>query len=137
MAKDSAAVSETTALLAVSEETPLLQANSEVLKTHPEIEQSNDTLPSSSAASTAVEGGNGSVHKDNDDKPLPLGQIFLLCGCRMLEPIAFFSIFPYINNMIEDVGGIEEQDVGFYSGLIVCIFDAFQKFSSQLCHVHV
>lgn len=36
----------------------------------------------------------------------------------MIEPIAFFGIFPFINKMIEEMG-VEEADVGFYSGLIV------------------
>jgi len=57
---------------------------------------------------------------DNDiDKPLPVKQILLLCYVRLLEPIAFFSIFPFINQMIWETGSIEEPDVGFYSGLIV------------------
>jgi hypothetical protein len=56
---------------------------------------------------------------DDDDKPLPIGQIFLLCYARLVEPIAFFSIFPFINKMIFETGDLEEVDVGFYSGLIV------------------
>ena len=64
------------------------------------------------------------VHKtnsqdDESEKPLPVGQIFLLCFARFFEPIAFFSIFPYINEMIHKTGNIPEADVGFYSGLIV------------------
>lgn len=53
------------------------------------------------------------------DKPLPVGQIMLLCFARIVEPIAFFSIFPFINQMIEECGDVAETDVGFYSGLIV------------------
>jgi hypothetical protein len=56
----------------------------------------------------------------NIDKPLPVGQIMLLCFARIVEPIAFFSIFPFINQMIEECGDVPETDVGFYSGLIVC-----------------
>lgn len=56
---------------------------------------------------------------DEDDRPLPIGQIFLLCYARLVEPIAFFSIFPFINQMIFETGDLEEVDVGFYSGLIV------------------
>lgn len=56
---------------------------------------------------------------DADDKPLPVLQICLLCYARAVEPIAFFSIFPFINQMIFERGNLQEADVGFYSGLIV------------------
>ncbi|KAF1926842.1 MFS general substrate transporter [Didymella exigua CBS 183.55] len=66
------------------------------------------------------------AHADDENAPLPKGQIFLLCYTRVIEPIAFFSIFPYINSMIEHVGGIEIEDVGFYSGLIESLFSFTQ-----------
>lgn len=111
MTRDSV-VSETTALVTASEETPLLQANSEVIKTHPELGHTNE-------AETQGHGSNGII--DEDDKPLPRTQIFLLCYCRMVEPIAFFSIFPFVTMMIQHTGGVKEEDVGFYSGLLVGI----------------
>jgi MFS family permease len=61
-----------------------------------------------------------------DDRPLPVMQILLLCYARMCEPIAYFSIFPFINQMIEEVGGIPKTDVGFYSGLIESLFSLTQ-----------
>ena len=39
----------------------------------------------------------------------------------MIEPIAFFGIFPFINKMIKETGNMKEADVGFYSGFIVRI----------------
>ena len=54
-----------------------------------------------------------------DEVPLPWGQIFLLCYARLVDPIAYFCIFPFINQMILENGNIEETDVGFWSGLIV------------------
>lgn len=66
------------------------------------------------------------AHADDENAPLPKVQIFLLCYTRIIEPIAFFSIFPYINSMIEHVGGIEKEDVGFYSGLIESLFSFTQ-----------
>lgn len=61
-----------------------------------------------------------SQHDDrDDDTPLPKTQIFLLAYARMVEPIAFFTIFPFINKMIWETGNLEQEDVGFYSGLIV------------------
>ena len=77
--------------------------------------------------------------EDAENKPLPKVQIFLLCYARLVEPIAFFSIFPFINKMIWENGkerGVGEGDVGFYSGLTVrLIFSSlhhdisFQSFS--------
>lgn len=61
-----------------------------------------------------------------DETPLPGWQIFLLCYARMIEPIAFFGIFPFINKMIWETGGLEESDVGFYSGLIESLFSFTQ-----------
>jgi hypothetical protein len=65
------------------------------------------------------------IHDYDEDAPLPKLQIWLLCICRLVEPIAFFSIFPYINQMIRDTG-IATEDVGFYSGLIESLFSATQ-----------
>ena len=61
----------------------------------------------------------GAGPEDGDDRPLPRTQMFLLCYARLVEPIAFFTIFPFINKMIWETGGLKEADVGFYSGLIV------------------
>lgn len=55
------------------------------------------------------------------EPPLPKLQIALLCYARLVEPIAYFTIFPFVNKMIFEMGNVEESDVGFYSGLIVCI----------------
>jgi hypothetical protein len=63
---------------------------------------------------------------EDKDKPLPKTQIFLLCYTVCVAPISFFSIFPYINFMIERVGNVDTEDVGFYSGLIESLFSATQ-----------
>ncbi|KAI0017143.1 major facilitator superfamily transporter [Xylariomycetidae sp. FL0641] len=61
-----------------------------------------------------------------EDKPLPKKQILLLCYARLIEPITFFSIFPYINAMIARNGGVPDSDLGFYSGLIESLFSLTQ-----------
>lgn len=61
-----------------------------------------------------------------EGKPLPRTQIFLLCYIRMMEPIAFFSIFPYIAQMVQKNGNLPESDVGFYSGLIESLLSLTQ-----------
>ncbi|RGP79275.1 hypothetical protein FLONG3_2616 [Fusarium longipes] len=59
-------------------------------------------------------------------KPLPTLQILLLCYARVMEPIAFFSIFPFIAKMVQENGNLPKSDVGFYSGLIESLFSATQ-----------
>jgi hypothetical protein len=54
-----------------------------------------------------------------EEKPLPKLQIFFLCFARLVDPISFFCIFPFVNQMIYETGNVNEEDVGFYSGLIV------------------
>ncbi|KAK3310718.1 major facilitator superfamily domain-containing protein [Chaetomium strumarium] len=76
--------------------------------------------------------GNG-IRWDNDhdahgvdDKPLPLFQIAVLCYARWVEPVAFFSIIPYINQMVQENGKLADTDMGFYSGLIESLFSLTQ-----------
>ncbi|KAF2230681.1 MFS general substrate transporter [Viridothelium virens] len=111
------ALDETTPLLAVSGAGPTLQPNEEVGV------DTNGHLPG-----IAEQNGNqaSSQHKHEEDKPLPTSQIFLLCYARLVEPAAFFCIFPFVNQMIRDTGDIDERDVGFYSGLIESMFSFTQ-----------
>ena len=82
--------------------------------------------PAGEPVDAAPQPNDASNREDDDDMPLPLEQVLLLCYTRMVEPIAFFSIFPYINAMIYETGGIQQADVGFYSGLIESLFSATQ-----------
>ncbi|KAF8199262.1 MFS transporter [Mycena galopus ATCC 62051] len=43
------------------------------------------------------------------EKPLPMGQVLLLCYARLVDPIAFFPIFPFINKMIHEQAGVPES----------------------------
>lgn len=76
--------------------------------------------------SSNVQDGNQRGVDEDEDRPLPKAQVFLLCYSSCVAPTAFFSIFPYINFMIEKVGGVATEDVGFYSGLIESLFSATQ-----------
>lgn len=85
------------------------------------------TGPNAEPTDTPVQNSStDGAHADDENAPLPRTQIFLLCCVRVVEPVAFFSIFPYINSMIEHVGGIETEDVGFYCGLIESLFSFTQ-----------
>jgi hypothetical protein len=100
-------VDETTALLGSGTAT-----NGDVRKSDPQH------------GSSAPDGADS--ESDDEEKPLPKVQILLLCYARVIEPLAFFSIFPYVNQMIQDNGSIEDSDVGFYSGLIESLFSLTQ-----------
>lgn len=109
---------EQTGDVAVSETTPLLLSGDAT--TAP----ATDTAPSSNG--TIAEDDPSGPGKDAPEKPLPWVQILLLCYARMMEPVAFFSIFPYIAEMVHRVGDVPQTDVGFYSGLIESLFSAVQ-----------
>ncbi|KAI3286717.1 hypothetical protein DTO002I6_8030 [Penicillium roqueforti] len=97
-------VNETTALLGTS-------------KTKYADARTSDTLDSSPGPDS---------DSDDEEKPLPKLQILLLCYARVVEPLAFFSILPYVSQMVQDNGGVADTDVGFYSGLIESMFSLTQ-----------
>ncbi|KXX74100.1 Protein ZINC INDUCED FACILITATOR-LIKE 1 [Madurella mycetomatis] len=78
--------------------------------------------PNNEVVEHVQDSGNG----HDDDKPLPVWQIALLCYARWVEPVAFFSIFPYINQMAQENGNLADSDVGFSSGLIESLFSLTQ-----------
>lgn len=102
---------------------PAVKASDETTPLLASVENGPNAEPIDPAQAVANTDG---AHADDDDAPLPRAQIFLLCCTRVVEPIAFFSIFPYINSMIENVGGIAKEDVGFYCGLIESLFSLTQ-----------
>jgi MFS family permease len=67
-----------------------------------------------------------SAKQPPQDDQLPIKQIVLLCYARLVEPIAFFAIFPFINQMIFETGEVPESRVGFYTGLIESLFSLTQ-----------
>lgn len=118
--------------VAATEQTPLL-ATKDIAPTADPIASASTTLLGSGSNTPPVDEDN-SREDDNDDdddddddnRPLPGWQIFWLCFARMVEPMAFFSIFPYINKMAQENGNLAEEDVGFYSGLIESLFSLTQ-----------
>ncbi|CAG9948856.1 unnamed protein product [Clonostachys rosea f. rosea IK726] len=83
--------------------------------------------PSSSKSPLACRGENEDLLEttpllDNadaqDSKPLPKGQIYLLCYARLMEMIAFYSVFPYLPQMIQFNDRLPEAEVGFYTGVV-------------------
>ncbi|KAL1406880.1 hypothetical protein Q8F55_006289 [Vanrija albida] len=62
--------------------------------------------------------------------PLPYAQVAVLMGVRLAEPIAYTIIFPFINQMIDELGVTDHPDrIGFYSGLVESAFALVQVFT--------
>ena len=51
--------------------------------------------------------------------PLPKVQLGAVIAVRIVDPIAYQQIFPYINQLLVDLRIAEPERVGFYSGLVV------------------
>lgn len=62
----------------------------------------------------------------DEDKPFPYWQIIILCYASVVEPVAFFIIFPYINEMVERIGHQLPENVGFWTGTIESLFSLVQ-----------
>ena len=62
--------------------------------------------------------------------PLPKAQLICLCVIRLVDPIAFTQIFPYINEMMAHLHLTNDPlRVGFYSGLAESAFSISSLFS--------
>ncbi|RVX65997.1 hypothetical protein B0A52_09923 [Exophiala mesophila] len=60
----------------------------------------------------------------------PTRQLFVLALCRICEPIAFMSIFPYAYRMIETFNITSNADqISIYAGMLITAF-AFAEFST-------
>lgn len=105
---------------AASENTPLLASSSIAPTQDAEVAEGLASSPNGQEHTQSTSG------EADSDKPLDTVQIVLLCYTRVVEPIAFFSIFPYINTMLQANTGLPASDVGFYSGLIESLFSLTQ-----------
>lgn len=63
---------------------------------------------------------------EDDAKPFPYNQTLVLCYASIVEPVAFFIIFPYINEMVERIGHQLPENVGFWTGTIESLFSLVQ-----------
>lgn len=61
-----------------------------------------------------------------EEKPFAYYQILILCYASIVEPVAFFIIFPYINEMVERIGNQLPENVGFWTGTIESLFSLVQ-----------
>ncbi|EFY98401.2 MFS transporter [Metarhizium robertsii] len=69
----------------------------------------------------ATAGRNGK--NGNAMPPFPTRQMFVLACCRICEPIAFMSIFPYIYYMIQDFHVTDDPSkISVYAGMVTSAF---------------
>ena len=59
--------------------------------------------------------------------PLPKAQLGALIAVRIVDPIAYQQIFPYINQLLADLRIAEPERVGFYSGLVVRVDSLYPR----------
>lgn len=60
--------------------------------------------------------------------PLPKLQLLALCTLRLVEPVSFTHIFPYVNEMIARMGVANDPaTIGYYSGAVVCLILAISS----------
>ncbi|KAM0708405.1 hypothetical protein Q7P35_005056 [Cladosporium inversicolor] len=70
--------------------------------------------------------------KDSSTPPFPMRQMLVLALCRLCEPIAFMSIFPYVYYMIESFHMTDDdRKISLYAGMVTSAF-AFAEFSSGM-----
>lgn len=67
-----------------------------------------------------------SKQKSDSAQPMPYKQVLVLCYASLAEPVAYFAIFPFINEMLSRNGNLPEEDVGFWSGTIESLFSLVQ-----------
>jgi len=62
---------------------------------------------------------------DKPTTPLPKLQLFLLFFIRMTDPVAFNCIFPFVQQMLLDIGAVQDPEkVGYYAGVVSLGFGA-------------
>ncbi|KZP26895.1 MFS general substrate transporter, partial [Athelia psychrophila] len=62
--------------------------------------------------------------------PLPKLQLGIVTCMRLVEPIAYTQIFPYINEFLNDQHVTDNpRGIGFYSGLVESVYAVFQLVS--------
>ncbi|KAL4742178.1 major facilitator superfamily domain-containing protein [Aspergillus similis] len=70
--------------------------------------------------------------RSGDWSAFPIRQLFVLALCRICEPIAFMSIFPYVYHMVESFHVTSnDRKIALYAGLITSSF-TFAEFSAGM-----
>ncbi|RKF79179.1 putative membrane protein [Golovinomyces cichoracearum] len=63
------------------------------------------------------------MHSSRQRSEFPTSQMTILAICRICEPIAFMSIFPYVYYMVQDFGiAKNESEISIFTGMITSAF---------------
>jgi hypothetical protein len=74
-----------------------------------------------------------SVAISSEHNPYPSKQLLILAFCRLSEPIAMTSSFPYLYFMIRDFHVVEdEKAIARYAGILASCFSFSQVFSGNI-----
>lgn len=92
--------------------------------------------PSPSLQSRSPDGHNTPPTSESSGEikptPFPTKQILVLALCRLSEPVAMTSSFPYLFFMIRDFNMTDdEKEIGRYAGLLASSFSLAQFFSGM------
>jgi MFS family permease len=111
-----------------TEQTPLLATGDIAPTADPTVAEAMTLKGSGNGtfADDAVGDAEDEDEDESDGPPFRKWQVFWICFARVVEPMAFFSVFPYINKMAQEVGHLDEADVGFYAGLLESLFSLTQ-----------
>lgn len=70
--------------------------------------------------------------------PIPKAQLSVLCAVRLVDPIMFTQIFPYVNEMMASLHLTDDPSkIGLYSGMVVSTFHDRICSSSMLTSTRV
>lgn len=77
-------------------------------------------------------GADGRPTRSHGVTPIPKAQLATLCIVRLVDPIMFTQIFPYVNEMMDHLHLTEDPSkTGLYSGLVVSNPLVFSKCCAQ------
>ncbi|KIM27572.1 hypothetical protein M408DRAFT_330004, partial [Serendipita vermifera MAFF 305830] len=75
--------------------------------------------PATPSGTTSVQPVTPNGRAAQQETPLPVKQLLILALVRLAEPINFTIIFPFVNQMMEDLKVTDKpSEIGFYSGLV-------------------
>jgi MFS family permease len=84
-------------------------------------QHSSETPSQESCPLLCDEASSGSLQpKNTGPTPVPKTQLATACIIRLLDPIAFTQVFPYINEFMSSLHVTDDPSkIGFFSGLVV------------------
>ncbi|KAH9810161.1 major facilitator superfamily domain-containing protein [Melampsora americana] len=91
---------------------------------------SNSSAPDERSPLVSIARNNSTRNTSSRQRtPLPVKQLLVLCIMRLTEPISYTLIFPFINQMLEEMKvSPDPKQIGYYAGVIESLFAV-----AQLC----